>query len=382
MAGLLEGVKVVELGGYGAAPFCTMMLGDLGAEVVKVESPTGDPYRENPPFVKDESLYFMSINRNKRSVCLDLKTPEDYQSFLTLLRGTDVVVHNLRPDVDRALKVDYASLCAQNPAIVYCSISGYGDSGPLRKEGAYDLIIQAYTGLMLLGGEESDPPLKVAPAVPDIAGAMCAAFAIVSCLFKRMSTGTGDYVEMSLFDATLYSLALAYLPYYLGTGSSPGRWGSGHSLLVPMQAFKGADSRYFVTGVTSEVMWTRFCAAIDHPELAGSYPSKEARIEFREQLVGKLTEIFIAQPAEFWVKRLSEHGVPSAPVLNLAEALMHPQTRARGMLQTVDHPTTGSVTMIGTPFKLSKNPGSIRLPPPTLGQDKQYIPGEKEKKRF
>src|SRR3990172_6318586 len=161
MAGLLEGVKVVELGGYGAAPFCTMMLGDLGAEVVKVESPTGDPYRENPPFVKDESLYFMSINRNKRSVCLDLKTPEDYQSFLTLLRGTDVVVHNLRPDVDRALKVDYASLCAQNPAIVYCSISGYGDSGPLRKEGAYDLIIQAYTGVMLLTGEEGNPPLKV-----------------------------------------------------------------------------------------------------------------------------------------------------------------------------------------------------------------------------
>ena len=365
----LHGIRIVELGGYGAAPFCTMMLGDLGAEVIKVEPPSGDPYRENPPFYKDESLYFMSINRNKRTLCLNLKSEEDYQKFKGLMRETDVLVQNLGPGIDQALRVDYPTLSKEYPGLIYCAISGFGKSGPLSKDGGYDLIIQAYTGLMLLAGREGDPPLKVAPAVPDIVGAMCAALAVVACVVKRKCTGLGEFVDISLFDSTLYSLALAYLPYYLGTGSAPGRWGSAHWLLVPMQAFKGADSCYFVTGVTSDAMWTRFCRAIERPDLAERFPGKNDRAQARNELDGQLAEMFATKPSEYWLKQLSENGIPCAPVLNLAEAFAHPQAQARNMLQVVDHPKVGPITVIGSPFKFSNGASGIRLPPPSLEPD-------------
>ena len=352
---LFEGVRVLDLSRMLAGPYGSMLLADMGAEVIKVEEPDGgDPMRVmGPPFLPEgESAYFLSINRNKKSVALDLTTPAGRDVFLDLAAQADVVWENFRPGVMERLGLSYGALAAVNPRLVLCSISAYGQDGPYRDWPAFDLALQAMGGGMSLTGEEGGRPVRMGLPMGDLAGGMFGAFAVAGALFRRARTGRGAHVDLSLLDCQV-SLLTYVAQYFWADGRVPGRMGSGHASVVPYQALATRDG-HLIIAIFAEKFWGRFCRAVEHPEWEGDprFATNRARLAHRETLMALVEAVFRDRATEDWLARLHAAGVPAAPILGVDRVLSDPQVRHRRMVVDVDHPRHGPLPTLGTPVKV------------------------------
>jgi crotonobetainyl-CoA:carnitine CoA-transferase CaiB-like acyl-CoA transferase len=355
-----------------------MFLGDLGAEVVKVENPgTGDDTRSwGPPFAGGESAYFLCVNRNKKSITLDLKSPGGIELLRRLALDADVLLENFRPGTLTSWGLDEADLMTQNPRLIYASLSAFGSTGPMRHAPGYDLAIQAWGGLMSITGPADGEPSKVGVAIIDIVAGLMLGKSIAAALYAREKSGRGQRVETSLMEAEVASLVNAG-SNYLVSGKVPGRWGNAHPNIVPYQSFATADG-HLVVGVANEAIWQRFCPVIGRTELRedARFDTNAHRVEHRDEIIAIITEIFAGRSTREWLKVLNEAGVPCSPVQNIAEVFSEPQVLERGMLQEIEHPTAGIVRMVGPPVKFSETPASVRLAPPLLGQHTKDVLGE------
>ncbi|WP_404328540.1 CaiB/BaiF CoA transferase family protein [Mesobacillus maritimus] len=375
MAGPLEGIKVLELSRTLAGPFCSMQLADMGAEVIKVEQPgIGDETRSyTPPEINGQSCYFMSLNKNKKSITLNLKSEEGQKVVKQLVKDADVLIENFRNGTMEKFGLGYDVLKEINPRLVYCAVSGFGRSGPMKDEPAYDLIMQGFGGLMSVTGEEGRAPVKVGFSVVDLATGLYAALGIVLAIHAREKTGKGQFVESSLLE-TIVSLTNYLGQNVLATGKAPERLGSAHPSLVPYQAFETKDG-YVIIGVPNDWLWKKMCDALglddlkDHPK----YAENINRVANREELVGILTEYTKTKESAEIIDILKRAGVPSGPINNIAQLLEHPQVIHREMVQEVQHPTIGALKMLGVPLKLSETPGSIRKAPPLLSENTKEV---------
>ena len=370
----LDDLLVIDLTRALAGPFCTVMLSDLGARVIKVEAPEGgdDTRGWGPPFVGQESAYFLSVNRNKESLTLDLKDPRGREILLQLLRRADVLVENFRPGVMERLGLGYASVHEQVPRLIYASISGFGQNGPYRERTAYDLILQGMGGVMGITGEEGGPPVKVGVAIADICAGMYAAYGILAALRVRERTGRGQLVDAALLDGQVSWLTYA-AGYFFATGQNPGRLGSAHPTIVPYQAFQTADG-YLNVAVGSEAIWRRFAELVDPPLLDDPrYATNRDRVAHRKALIAHLRGVFLGKTTRQWTEAFDRAGVPCGPILTVEEVFADAQVRHRGMVQQVDHPSLGPLRQTGLPVKFSATPGRIRSAPPTLGQHTEAI---------
>ena len=374
----LEGVRVLDLTRALAGPFCTLMLGDYGADIIKIELPgAGDDTRHwGPPFIGEESAYFLSINRNKRSLTLNFKEPQAREIFLKLVQDADVVVENFTPGVMARFGLGYDTVKGVNPAIIYCSISGFGQDGPYKDRPAYDQVMQGVGGIMSLTGEPEGEPQKVGVAVTDIGAGMWAAFAIVSAMLHQRAGAQpeGQYIDISMLDAQVAWLTYQ-AAYYFATGQPPKRLGAAHPTLVPYQAFMCQDGKYINVAVGSERIWERFCQGIhredllERPELA----QNGDRVKNRATLVPLLQGYFLTHPVREWVEALQAVSVPCGPINDLADVFTDPQVRFRQMLLEISHPTLGYIKQTGLPIKFSLTPGGLDRPPPLLGEHNQEI---------
>lgn len=369
LAGLLDGIRVLDLTRVLTGPYCTLMLGDLGAEIVKVELPgKGDDTRAwGPPFLGGESAYFLSVNRNKKSVTVNLKAEAGREIGLKLAARSDVLVENFAPGVAERLGLGYDDIAAVNPRIVYCSISGFGQGGPSRDLPAYDIILQGLGGLQGITGEPGQAPVRIGVAVADIAGGMFAAYAVAAALLRRERTGKGERIDVSLLDAQL--AWLTYMAgYYFATGRDPERAGSRHPQIVPYQAFATADG-YVNVAVGNDSIFQRLCGAIERPDLAqdARYATNPARVSNRGALEPLLEKVFATRTTADWLARLNEHGVPAGPVSRISDIVEDAQVRARGMVLTLDHAKAGGIRQFGQPFKTADERGPP-TPPPLLGE--------------
>ena len=374
----LEGIRVLDLTRALAGPFCTLMLGDHGADVIKIEIPgSGDDTRAwGPPFIGEESAYFLSINRNKRSLTLNFKEEKAKEIFRDLAKDADVVVENFTPGVMERFGLDYDQINAINPGIVYCSISGFGQTGPYRNRPAYDQIMQGISGLMSITGEPDGEPQKVGIAVADIGAGMWAAFAVMAAIHNRSNEGEGQgqYIDISMMDAQV-----AWLTYqaanFFASGEAPKRLGAAHPNLVPYQAFMCQDNKYLNVAVGSERIWDRFCEGMNMPELKENpdYANNVERAKNRGKIVPMLQEIFLKRPVMDWVEQLQKVNVPCGPINDLADVFSDPQLLSRDMYQEMTHPTLGKIKQLGIPIKFSRTPGGLDRPPPLLGEHNQEV---------
>jgi crotonobetainyl-CoA:carnitine CoA-transferase CaiB-like acyl-CoA transferase len=375
----LEGIRVLDLTRALAGPFCTLMLGDNGADVIKIEIPgTGDDTRHwGPPFIQEESAYFLSINRNKRSLTLNLRDPQAKEVFLKLAKDADVVVENFTPGVMERFGLGYDDVKAANPNIIYCSISGFGQAGPYSGRSAYDQIMQGMGGLMSITGEPDGEPQKVGIAVTDIGAGMWSAFAIMAAIHHRHEHGEGQYIDVSMLDAQV-----AWLTYqaatYFANGEPPKRLGAAHPTLVPYQAFPCQDGKLLNLAVGSERIWERFCEAIEREDLKDNpdYATNADRVRNRGTLVSMLQEVFNKRPVLEWVDSLNAASVPAGPINDLADVFSDPQVLSRDMYQEIPHPTLGTIKQTGLPIKFSRTPGGLDRHPPLLGEHNGEILGE------
>ena len=372
----LEGIRVLDLTRALAGPFCTLMLGDNGADVIKVEIPgSGDDTRKwGPPFIGEESAYYLSINRNKRSLTLNLQDAQAQEVFMKLAKDIDVVVENFTPGVMGRFGLDYDAVKAVNPKVVYCSISGFGQDGPYRNRPAYDQIMQGVGGLMSITGEPDGEPQKIGIAVTDIGAGMWSAFAIMAALNHRGKTGEGQYIDISMLDAQVAWLTYQ-AAFFFANGEAPKRMGAAHPTLVPYQAFMCKDGKYINVAVGSERIWERFCQGMgredlkDHPD----YATNSVRVNNRGAMVSMLQEIFLTRPVAEWVEDLQAANVPCGPINDLADVFADPQVLARNMYLEMAHPTLGSIKQTGLPIKFSLTPGGLDRHPPLLGEHNQEI---------
>ena len=373
--GPLKDVRVLDLTRVVAGPYCSMFLGDLGAEVVKVEQPgAGDDTRGwGPPFAGGESAYYLCINRNKQSLTLDLKSKRAIELLRELAKVADVIIENFRPGTMERLGLGEQDLRAQNPRLIYASLTGFGVDGPMSGWPGYDLIVQAWGGLMSITGTADGEPVKVGVAIIDLVAGLMLGKAITAALFAREKIGVGQRIDTSLLEAEVASLINVGSNYLVG-GKVPMRWGNAHPNIVPYQNFKTVDG-YLVIGVASEVIWKRFCQAIGRSDLTDDarFTNNSKRVENRVELVGLLSEIFLQRKNEDWFKLLTDAEVPCAPVQSIDQVFEAPQVLHRDMLMEVEHPTAGKVRMAGIPVKFSVTPASIRMPPPLLGQHNSEI---------
>jgi crotonobetainyl-CoA:carnitine CoA-transferase CaiB-like acyl-CoA transferase len=365
----LQGIRVLDFSRILAGPYCTMVLGDMGAEIIKVERPgTGDETRAWGPFVGGESAYFMCVNRNKKSVTVDLSTPDGQTISRDLAAQSDVLVENFRPGTMEKLGLGYDDLRAINPRMVYCSISGFGRSGPDKDRAGVDVIVEGVGGLMSITGEPDGAPVKVGVAIIDVATALHAHGAITAALFERERTGSGRRLEFSLLEVQIATLINIGSDYLIG-GIVPKRWGSAHTSIVPYQAFEASDG-YVVVGAVNETQWLRFCEAIDGPELAGDarFATNALRSEHRAELFSIVEPILRQKPRSEWLDRFRSVGIPSGPINTLDEVYRDPQVEHLGIVQEVDHPTAGRIKLAGSPIRADDAQLPVRLPPPRLGE--------------
>ncbi len=372
--GPLDGVVVLDLTRALAGPYCTLMLSDLGADVIKVEPPEGDESRTwGPPFVQGESSYFLSVNRNKRSLTLNLKQPAAREVLHRLVRGADVLVENFRPGTLARLGLSSTQALELNPRLVYCAISGFGQDGPRRDQPAYDLILQGMGGVMSLTGQPDGEPTKCGIPIADLAAGMFAAYAIVAALYERERSGQGQ-----LIDASLLGGQVALLSYqagaYFATGRAPGRVGNRHTQIAPYETFATADGHVNI-GVANEALWGRFCEALDLADLRRDprFATNGDRVRHREALVAAIAPRLRALSTAEVVRRLEAAGVPCGPIYDLAQVFADPQVEHLGLKPTVEHPHVGTWPMPGLPYRLSRTPGGVRLPPPLLGEHTDSI---------
>jgi len=368
--GALHGIRVLDLTRVLAGPYCTMFLGDLGAEVVKVEQPgVGDDTRGwGPPFAGGESAYFLCTNRNKKSLTVDLKSAGGIALVRQLAERADVLIENFRPGAMERLGLGDQLLREKNPRLVYASLSGFGADGPMADMPGYDLIVQAWGGLMSVTGSAESGPLKVGVAIIDLVAGLMLGKAIVAALYAREKIGVGQKLDTSLLEAEVAALINAGNNYLIG-GQVPGRWGNAHPTIVPYQSFQTADS-FLVLGAASETIWQRLCPALSRAELADDprFAKNADRVENRIQLIAMLSEIFKTRTTHDWIAALNAADVPCAPVQTIDQVFAAPQVLHRNMLVEVDHPTAGKVKLAGIPVKFSASPASVRLPPPLLGE--------------
>ena len=372
----LDGIRVLDLTRALAGPFCTLMLGDNGADVIKVEIPgSGDDTRKwGPPFIGEESAYYLSINRNKRSLTLNLQDAQAQEVFMKLAQDIDVVVENFTPGVMGRFGLDYDAVKAVNPKVVYCSISGFGQDGPYRNRPAYDQIMQGVGGLMSITGEPDGEPQKIGIAVTDIGAGMWSAFAIMAALNHRGKTGEGQYIDISMLDAQVAWLTYQ-AAFFFANGEAPKRMGAAHPTLVPYQAFMCKDGKYINVAVGSERIWERFCQGMEREDLKDhpDYATNSVRVNNRGAMVSMLQEIFLTRPVAEWVKALQAANVPCGPINDLADVFADPQVLARNMYLEMAHPTLGSIKQTGLPIKFSLTPGGLDRHPPLLGEHNQEI---------
>jgi formyl-CoA transferase len=373
--GPLDGIRVLDLTRVLAGPYCTMFLGDLGAEVIKVEQPgVGDDTRGwGPPFTGGESAYFLCVNRNKKSVTIDLKSKEGVALLRRLAERADVLIENFRPGTMERLGLGEKELRTINPRLIYASVSGFGADGPMSDAPGYDLIVQAWGGLMSITGPADGEPSKVGVAIIDLVAGLMLGKSIAAALFAREKLGVGQKIDTSLLEAEVACL-INVGSNYLIEGNIPRRWGNAHQSIVPYQSFKTANG-YLVIGVASEGIWRRFCEAIGKAEWTDDsrFDKNANRVENRSLLIGLLAEIFLSRKTDQWLALLNGAGVPCAPVQTVDQVFKAPQVLHREMLVEVDHPTAGTVSMAGIPVKFSLTPASVRLAPPLLGQHTEEV---------
>ncbi len=371
----LDHIFVLDLTRVLSGPYCTMMLADMGARVVKVEQPgTGDDTRAwGPPFLEGESAYFLSVNRNKESVSLDFKRPEGRAVLDRLIAKADVLVENFRPGTLAKIGLDYASLAAAHPRLVYCSISGFGQTGPRGREAGYDAVVQAEGGLMSITGAAGGPPVRLGVAIADIVSGLFAAQGITLALLARERTGRGQLVDIAMLDSVA-ALLTYQAGIYFATGRAPQAMGNRHPTIVPYETFTAADGD-FVLAVGNDDQWRRFCG-VAGLDLGERFATNRARVEGYGELRPVLAERLRAHPRRHWIDRLTAVGVPCGSVRDLAELFADPQMAAREMVAAVTHPSAGEIQVLGTPIKLSDSPGQVRTPPPLLGQHTADVLGE------
>jgi crotonobetainyl-CoA:carnitine CoA-transferase CaiB-like acyl-CoA transferase len=377
MSMILDGIRVVELAEALAGPYCAMLLGDLGADVIKVERNAGGDQSRGwgPPFVGTESAYYLATNRNKRSITLNYDHPLGREILQRLLSTADVFICNQPSKLSLQRRgIDPETLRAKNPRLIYCSISGYGFSGPKAEQPGYDILAQAEAGVMSFTGEPGGGPLRFPIAIADMTTGMYSAMGILGALFARERTGKGDYLDMALFDSQLTWLANVGSSY-LNAGVSPNRWGNAHPNIVPYQLFLGSDARYFVVGVGTQEQWRRLVEILGAVELGSDarFANNAGRNQNREQLIPILQRHFDSLPSGDWLTKLRGADIPAAPIQTVSEALGDAQTQARGLVVELEHPTLETARSIANPIRFSERPIVYRLPPPLLGEHSRRI---------
>jgi crotonobetainyl-CoA:carnitine CoA-transferase CaiB-like acyl-CoA transferase len=364
----LVGIRVVDLTQAMAAPFCTMNLADLGADVIKVEPPAGEDMRRGSAGRSGHSGTFLTLNRGKRGITLDLKQPSGVEVMHRLVRTADVFVQNYRPGAARRLGVDYDTLAALDPRLIYCSISGFGATGPYAARGGYDLIAQGMSGIISVTGDEDGPLAKAGLPVSDLAAGLFGAYGILCALEHRARTGQGQLVDTSLLEAGL-ALTVWEATEYWVTGRAPRPLGSAHRLATPYQALRASDG-WFTVGANSQRLFEVFCRAIERPDLAsdGRFAAIGDRMRHRHVLVAEIEKTTSGGTRAHWLARLDAAGVPAGPINNYAEALADPHALARQMVVDLEHPGAGPLKALGVPVKLSDTPGAVERAAPLLGQ--------------
>jgi crotonobetainyl-CoA:carnitine CoA-transferase CaiB-like acyl-CoA transferase len=370
--GALDGLRVLDLTQVMAGPYCTMLLADLGADVVKIENPEdGDQTRRSWGYAVQgaDSRAFLALNRNKRSVCLDLKSAEGLADFHRLVLTADVVVENFRPGVTKRLGVDYETLSELNPRLIYASVSGFGQTGPYANRPGYDLIAQAMSGVMSITGTPGGVPVKCGLPVGDLGAGMFCAFGIVSAVLSRVHTGRGQQVETSLFEAAL-AMSVWESTEYWATGEVPQPLGSANRMSAPYQALRTKDG-YLTLGANNERLWQRLCTAlkVTHLQTDPRFVTNTDRMLNRDDLVVELEKTLVEAETDDWVALLLEVGVPAGPIRDYRQVLDEdPHVKARGMVQEIDHPIEGRVRVLGSPVRMSGTPAQLRRHPPLLGE--------------
>lgn len=373
----LEGIKVLDLTRVLAGPYATMILGDLGADIFKIEIPgKGDDSRHFGPYQNDESAYFMSINRNKRSMTLNLKDENGKKLLLDMVKKADVIVENFRPGTMEKLGLGYDVIKEINPKIIYAAASGFGHSGPYSKRAAYDAVVQAMGGIMSITGEKDGKPMRVGPSVGDITAGLFTAIGILGALVSRNETGRGQKVDVAMLDCQVAILENA-IARYLVSKENPKPAGNKHTSIVPFEVFETKDNEIIVAA-GNDVLWSKFCQVIDKPELANDerFKSNPLRNENYDTLRPLIAEPLTHKNTLEWQNLLDDAGVPNGPINNMEKVVNDPQVKAREMIVEVEHPTAGKLKMPGIPVKMSDTPGSIRRPSPLLGEHNYEILNE------
>jgi crotonobetainyl-CoA:carnitine CoA-transferase CaiB-like acyl-CoA transferase len=365
----LDGLRVVDLTRVVAGPFCTMMLGDMGAEVLKIEEPKhGDDSRAWAPFIEGTGSFFLALNRSKKSVALDLKTPEGAGALRRLIESADVLIENFRPGSLAELGFDYASMSTLNPRLIYCSISGYGQTGPSSPLPGYDAVIQGEAGIMDMTGFADGEPTRVGVAITDYLAGLYAIQGILLALHDRQSSGLGQHVDIALFEAMLSVMRLP-LSVLLATGEGPTRVGNNHLNIAPYEPLRAKDG-LIIVAVANPALWGRFCEAIDRPALRDDarFGTNTDRVANREALKQEIEAVFQHFTVAELTERLRAKSVPCGRVRSIADAMAHPQIAAREVLIAQEHPAIGTVETLAPVVRLSRTPADVRLPPPALGE--------------
>jgi len=375
--GPLSGIKVLDLTQMMAGPYCTMLLADMGADVIKIEKLDGDDIRRaGPPFINGESAAFLGINRNKRSISIDIGTTEGASVVRRMSETTDVLVQNMRPGTMDRKGLGYKSLNELNSALIYCTISGFGTTGPYSNRPGFDLVAQAMSGLMSITGVPGGLPMRHGVPVTDLAAGIYGAFGILAAYINRLRTGEGQHVETSLLESgiayTIWESAI-----YFATGEPPGPVGSGHPLVTPYQAFSTSDG-YIMIGAANQANWELLCKALGRGELLDDqrYKTNALRRDHMTSLIETLQDTLLSEETGHWLQVLEDAGVPNGPINDLGQVYADPHVKARDMVEEIDHPIAGITKQIGLPLKLSVTPGSIQSPSPTLGQHTDEVLAE------
>ena len=375
MSGALKHIRVLDLSRVLAGPYCTMILGDLGAEVIKVEAPGGsdDTRKWGPPFKNSVSAYYLCANRNKKSITVDLKSPDGVEIIKSLVNESDVIIHNFKTGTMEKFGLDYETLSRINPQLVYCSITGFGETGPNKDIPGYDFIIQAMSGLMSITGDHASGPQKYGVAITDILTGLYASIGIQGALLERTQSNKGQKLDISLYDSAVSAL-VNIGSNYLMSGEVPERLGNHHANIVPYQTFKTKEGE-MVIAVGNDNQFKMLCQLINKPEYSQDerFKTNPARVENRETLVPLLQEAFLTKPTSYWQEQCDKHNIPCGPIQTLDEVEKDPQLKAREMFVDFDHPTAGAIKMIGSPLKLSRTPVSITKHPPNVGEHNEEI---------
>lgn len=375
LAGALRGIKVLDLSRVLAGPYCSMILGDLGAEVIKVEAPGGgDETRKwGPPFKKGVSAYYLCANRNKKSITVNLKTDEGIGIIKKLVQNSDVIINNFKTGTMERLGLGYEALKKINPGIVYCSITGFGETGPYKHLAGYDFIIQAMSGLMSITGNERSGPQKTGVAISDVLTGLYACIAIQAALIERQHSGLGQKIDMALYDSAVSAL-INMASNYLMSGIAPKLIGNEHANIVPYQTFSTKDDD-IVIAVGNDKQFTALCELLGAPHLAGDerFLTNPKRVEHRDQLIPLLQTKLLTKTAAEWIERFREKNIPCGPIQSMDQLENDPQLQARNMFRSMNHPTAGEIKMIGSPLKLSRTPAAVAHYPPDAGEHTDEI---------